>query len=158
MTEIELIEKFILWFESHFKDSEIVFEKEVQLFLGSEPQKFRVDLVVIQSKSNVIHSIELKTKINLNILNSIVWQVDSLYGNYKWLVVGDLIPKDLSIKKLIKEKGIGLIFYNREKETFTIEIQPKYIDGNLLDYYPTLKQKWSNKQQYGSHNRSKEKN
>ena len=112
----------------------------------------------IQSKSNVLHSFELKSKINLNAINSLIWQVDTMYGNYKWLVILDIDTTKLSLKNQLKEKGIGFIIYDSKKNNFKIEIQPKYIDGNFIEFYPSLKEKWNKKSEYGSNSRSKEKN
>ena len=158
MNEIELLERLKTWLESHFNESDLVLDQEVLLYLGDQAQKFRVDLLAIQSKSNVIHAFELKSKRNLTSLISAIWQVDSLYGNYKWLVIGDLFELEPQIRSLIKEKGIGLISYDFTKDLFKIEIQPKYIDGNFLVYYPSLKAKWFNRLENGNNSRSKKKN
>lgn len=158
MRETELIQKFKTWIHSYFQESELVFDEEVKLFLGNEPQKFRTDLVVIQSKSNVLHSFELKNRLANISFNSVLWQADSLYGNYKWLVFGDLIDLNPEQRNQVKEKGIGIIHFDQSQEKFSIKIKAKYIDGNFLDFYPTLKEKWNNKLEYGSNSRSKKKN
>jgi len=158
MNETEFTEKFMNWLKSHYEDSDLVLEQESQLYLGGEKQKFRTDLVMIQSKSNVLHSFELKSKINLNAINSLIWQVDTMYGNYKWLVILDIDTNKLSLKNQLKEKGIGFVIYDSKKNNFKIEIQPKYIDGNFIEFYPSLKEKWNKKSEYGSNSRSKEKN
>lgn len=157
MNELELIERLKKWLESHFKESDLVLDQEVLLHLGGQAQKFRVDLLAIQSKSNVMHAFELKSKLNLTSINSAIWQVDSLYGNYKWLAIGDINKIEPQIKSLIKDKGIGLIVYDSKNDSFEIEIQPKYIDGNFLEYYPSIREKWYNRLENGSNSRSKKK-
>ena len=157
MNEIELIQKFKTWITSYFKESDLLLDEEVKLFLGREKQKFRTDLVLIQSKSNILHSFEVKNRINQTSFNTVLWQVESLYGNYKWLIIGELLEINKEFKTQIKDKGIGLIYFRTELQDFIIEIQPKYIDGNFLHYYPSLKEKWNNKHKYGSNTRSKKK-
>ncbi len=158
MKEIELIQKLKVWIASYFSESDLEIDEEVKLFLGDEPQKIKTDLVVIQSKSNVLHSFEVKNSLNQSSFNSALWQVESLYGNYKWLVIGQPFKYNKEFKKLIRDKGIGVVYFRTEIQDFNIEIQPKYIDGNFLHFYPTLKEKWNNKLGHGSNTRSKKKN
>lgn len=157
MKEIEIINKLSKWLESHFKTSDLLIESEVKLKLDDDMPNYRTDLVVIQSKSNVIHAFEIKKYVNESSFNSAIWQADSLYGNYKWLVLSnenfEKIPK-----KILKEKGIGLIVYSSSKDTFKIELQPNYIDGNILKYYPLLEKKWYKIIRHGSNSRTKKKN
>lgn len=158
MNEIELIQKLKTWITSYFKESDLQLDEDVKILLGQEPQKFRTDLVVIQSKSNVLHSFEVKNRLNQSSLIPAIWQVKSLYGNYKWLVIGEPLEINKEFKKQIKDNGIGLVSFRPEIQDFKIEIQPNYIDGNFLHFYPTLKEKWNNKLGYGSNTRSKKKN
>ena len=64
MKEIERIQKLKVWIASYFSESDLEIDEEVKLFLGDEPQKIKTDLVVIQSKSNVLHSFEVKNSLN----------------------------------------------------------------------------------------------
>jgi hypothetical protein len=157
MTDIELVNLLPIWLKNHFKDSELLIERDVCLDLGDESPRFRIDLIAVQSKSNVIHAFEIKSKINNELLNSIIWQIDSLYSNYKWLVISQEFKSD-DLTKQLKAKGLGLLIYKPHEKTFHVEAQPNYIDGNLINYYPTINEKWLNKVSHGSNFRSKKKN
>jgi len=157
MEEIEITNKLSNWLEIHFKNSDLLIEKDVSPKLGSNTEQFRTDLVAVQSKSNVIHAFEIKCAFNLSNLNSLIWQIETLYGNYKWLV----ITEEYKIKKLVqnlKEKGLGLLIYIAKDDTFIIDVQPNYIDGNLMKFYPTINEKWKNKHSHASSSRPNKKN
>jgi len=143
MNEIEIQRKLSLWLKNHFKNSDLLIDKEVRLKLGSETGQFRVDLIAVQSKSNVLHAFEIKSRINPSSINSTIWQIDSLYGNYKWLVVPEKFTS-IEILNRIKEKGFGLLVFSSSERNFKIRVQPRYIDGNFMKYYPTVKEKWNN--------------
>ena len=157
MNEIEIQKRLPKWLRKHFKDSDLLIEAEVSLKLGAETKQFRIDLIAVQSKSNVIHAFEIKSRLNITSLNSVMWQIDSLYGNYKWLVIPQEF-KSMEIIKKLREKGLGLLIYIPSENTFKIEAQPNYIDGNLIKYYPSINEKWINKISHGSNFRSKKKN
>lgn len=157
MNEIEISTYLPDWLRSHFKDSDLLIEREVCLNLGVEKKQFRIDLIAVQSKSNVIHAFEIKSKLNISSINSLIWQIDSMYGNYKWLVITQEF-ESIDIIQQLKAKGLGLLVYHTLKRTFQIAVQPNYIDGNLLKYYPSISEKWINKLSHGSNSRSKKKN
>lgn len=148
MREIEIIDKLSQWVKKHFEKSDLLIEKDVNIQLNDNIEQMRADLVVVQSKSNIIHTFEIKNKLSKNRVISAIWQVDSLYGNYKWLVVDLESKENISLEQL-EEKGIGLIVFNsnniNNNKFFTIEVAAKYIDGNLMKYYPTIEEKWSKK-------------
>ncbi len=144
MNEIEIQRKLSLWLKNHFKSSDLLIDKEVRLKLSSELSNFRVDLVAVQSKSNVIHAFEIKSRLNPSSINSAVWQIESIYGNYKWLVVTESFTSTEILNRL-KEKGFGLLVFSSSKRDFKVQVQPSYIDGNFMRYYPTVKEKWNNK-------------
>ncbi len=161
MKEFEIENHLSNWLANHFSDSDLLIEKEAKVQLGSNfQQMLYTDLIAIQSKSNVLHTFEIKNKINPNLISSVIWQVDSMYGNYKWLVLNEDCKQFLPIESF-KKKGLGLILFkekNTNKIDFEISLSAKYVDGNLLKYYPTVNEKWIKKVKNGCHTRSEKKN
>lgn len=159
MIEFEIQKKLKVWLEKLFKDSDLLIQEEVHVQLGEHRSNIRTDLVLIQSKSNVLHTYEIKKGLKSESFNSALWQTNSMYGNYKWLVTDNESKRYIQLDKL-KEKGIGLILFNEssDKFEFSTTLNAKYIDGNMLSYYPELKKKWNKKEKYGSHPSPKKKN
>lgn len=159
MKEFEIQKKLRTWLQKVFKDSDLLIREEAQVQLGETSSNMRTDLVLIQSKSNVLHAYEIKTRIKPDSFNSAFWQTNSMYGNYKWLVTSEESNRFIQLDKL-KEKGIGLILFNESsnKLEFKTSLNAKYIDGNMLSYYPSLKEEWNKKEKHGGHPSPKKKN
>lgn len=159
MVEFEIQKKLKDWLEKQFKGSDLLFQVEAQVQLGEHKSNIRTDVVLIQSKSNVLHAYEIKNKLRPENFNSAFWQTNSMYGNYKWLVTNEDSCNYIQFEKL-KDKGIGLILFNESSGSveFKTKLNAKYIDGNMLNYYPGLKEEWNKKEKYGSHPSPKKKN
>ena len=149
MKENEIINSLSNWIKEYFKKSNLLVANEVSIQLGEEIQDMKTDLIAIQSKSNIIHAFEIKNKCHESNINSIVWQVDSLYGNYKWLVTDENSQNNIPLE-LFEKKGLGLIIFKSNNlntinlSKFEIILHAKYVDGNLLNYYPSLMETWNN--------------
>ncbi|MCF6171160.1 MAG: hypothetical protein L3J66_09310 [Bacteroidales bacterium] len=159
MIESKIQIELKIWLEKLFKDSDLLIQDEVKVQLGEQLSNIRTDLVIIQSKSNVLHAYEIKNKLKPESFNSAFWQTNSMYGNYKWLVTNEKSSQYIQLEKL-KDKGIGLILFNESlgKLEFKTKLKAKYIDGNMLNYYPELKKEWNKKEKHGSHPSPKKKN
>ena len=153
--EVDIINHLSIWIKEYFKKSNLLVAREVSIQLGEEIQDMRTDLIAIQSKSNIIHAFEIKNKCRESNLNSIIWQVDSLYGNYKWLVTDEDSKNNIPLE-LFEKKGLGLIIFKSNNLNianvyeFEIIVNAKYVDGNLLNYYPSLIEAWNKKKKHAS--------
>ena len=127
------------WLRNEFSGFNILVEGQIK----SKYNQY-ADLAMVQSKSNVIHTYEVKTKINPQIINSIVWALSSFYANYRWLV----IPKNeyystSGVYSVLRDNGIGIILFSGKKHySFNEKLKAKYIDGNFIEYWPQLCATW----------------
>ena len=124
-----------------FEGSTTLIQSDVKFKLADF--KFSADLIAIQSKSNIIHGFEIKSRLLQEDILSAIWQTNSYYTNYKWLVI-QMIDKQLFESILSSEKllGIGLITFDSVKGEFSVWRQAKYTDGNFLKFIPELEVQW----------------
>jgi hypothetical protein len=127
--------------DKFFKGSNTLIQSEVKFKIADF--HFSADLIAIQSKSNIIHGFEIKSRLNQDNILSAIWQTNSYYTNYKWLVIPEN-DKHFFDTSLFSEKllGIGLITFNTDKEDFSVLRQAKYTDGNFLKFLPELEEQW----------------
>lgn len=128
--------------EYFFKKTTLLVKEEVSF----KVDEFRMsaDLIVIQSKSNVIHGFEIKSVLNSRNLQSSIWQTYSYYTNYKWLVIPfqKVNLFNNSLLEQIHKLGLGIITFDENGGNFKIWKDAKYIDGNFLKFLPELENEW----------------
>ena len=78
---------------------------------------------------------------------SAIWQANSYYSNYRWLVIPinylNIIHNE---KHNINNIGVGIISFDCESESrFNIVKKADYKDGNFLKYWPSLNNEWTHK-------------
>ena len=142
LKEQEIIKYLTDWLkDKFFEKSNSLIAHEVKFVIADF--NFRADLIAIQSKSNVIHGFEIKSKLKKENVLSAIWQTNSYYTNYKWLVILSN-DKKLFSPSILSEKlqDIGLIVYDIEINKFSILKQAQYIDGNFLKFLPNLEEQW----------------
>ena len=142
LKEQEIIKYLTDWLKDKFFEKSIsLIAHEVKFVIADF--NFRADLIAIQSKSNVIHGFEIKSKLKKENVLSAIWQTNSYYTNYKWLVILSN-DKKLFSPSILSEKlqDIGLIVYDIEINKFSILKQAQYIDGNFLKFLPNLEEQW----------------
>lgn len=142
MKENEIQDLLGKWLkDKFFKGSTTLIKSEVKFKIADF--LFSADLIAIQSKSNIIHGFEIKSRLKQDNILSAIWQTNSYYTNYKWLVI-QKSDKNLFDATLLSEKllGIGLITFDNDKEEFSVWQQAKYTDGNFLKFLPELEEQW----------------
>jgi hypothetical protein len=141
--DIEIKKKLKEWLSSYyFKKSTLLIKEEVQFKV--EDFRMIADIILIQSKSNVIHGFEIKTTLTQGNLNSALWQTYSYYTNYRWLVtlVGNVNELNESTLLQFNKLGLGLITFNKNNQSFKVLKEAKYVDGNFLKFIPELENEW----------------
>jgi len=140
--EIKIVRELDIWLkDKFFKGSKSLIKNEVSFKISEF--RFIADVIAIQSKSNVIHGFEVKSKLHRDKVLSAIWQTNSYYTNYKWLVI-NYNDKTLFNQTAFNEKllGIGIIIYNEMTKDFIVWKQAKYVDGNFLKFLPDIEQQW----------------
>lgn len=107
----------------------------------------RPDLLFCQSRRDVLHVIEVEPTLERAFDKAHGFaQLKKYKGNYKWLALPrDEWEKDVdySIDKKCNRRGIGLLLVSGTKTLRVIEeIQPSYIPGDFLGYYPKAEEYW----------------
>lgn len=104
----------------------------------------QADYIFIQSRSDIIHIAEIKTHLSYNILESALWQLESMNANYKWLI----IPEDeyyqaTGIYSIVRDSGFGLLLFSgKDRIHFEKKLNPIYLDGNFIDDWPSIASSW----------------
>jgi hypothetical protein len=134
-----IIKSLRRWLKKEYRDSYLVFETKPMPDYQLKP-----DLAMIQSRSDIIHVFDIVTKSSQERFYSIVWDVDSHYANYRWLVMPQSEYESLDlVYSTLRDYGIGLLlFTGKERLTFYVKLRPDYIDGNFIDYWPSLSRSW----------------
>jgi hypothetical protein len=127
--------------EKFFKSSKTLVRSEVNFKI--DDFNFIADIIAIQSRSNIIHGFEIKGHLKKENVLSAIWQTNSYYTNYKWLVIQSndkMLFDGIDFNK--QSLGIGVILFDREKQDFSVFRQAKYSDGNFLKFLPELEEQW----------------
>lgn len=142
--EIQIIQLLNIWLnEVFFEGTTSLIRNEVSFKI--DEFNFRADVIAIQSKSNIIHGFEVKSKLRRDRIISAIWQTNSYYTNYKWLVINEN-DKGLFKQTLtsVNENllNIGIITFDEINKNFKVLKQAKYNDGNFLKFIPDLEEEW----------------
>jgi len=107
----------------------------------------RPDLLFLQTRSDILHIIEAEPTLRRAFSKRHgIAQLKKYRGNYKWLA----IPKDewekdeeYKVDNACRTVGIGLLTISGKVRFHINEvIQPTYIVGDFLKYYPDQEYEW----------------
>ena len=107
----------------------------------------RPDLLFLQTRRDLLHIIEAEPTLSRAFSKTHGFaQLKRYKGNYKWLA----IPRnewgkdeEYHLEDRCKATGVGLLTVSGTlRFHVTEEVQPRYIQGNFLKYYPDAEYEW----------------
>lgn len=106
----------------------------------------RPDLMFIQARRDCLHVFEAESTLTRAFSKFHGFRQLAKYkGNYKWLALPfDEYKKDSErVSEKCERSGFGLVFVSGAKRLrVREEIQPVYMQGDFLSYYPEAEEEW----------------
>ena len=142
MDEKTITEAVLRYFRRYWCDYGCMWHPE-----PTSRRRRRPDLLFLQTRSNLLHIIEAEPTLSRAFDKRHGFaQLKKYKGNYKWLAIPKQewkINEEDDLEKGCKSNGIGLLTVSgTARFHVTEEVQPRYIEGYFLEYYPDAEYEW----------------